>query len=477
MRHLVWLRADLRTTDNKALAQACADREAEVACVYAITPAQWKQHDVAGCRLDLELRQLQQLQKELAACHIPLLLLHCPDYQGLPKALLSLCREHKIDAVFFNRQYEVNERARDQAVASALQAAGITIHALHDQCAVQPGRLLTGEGRFYSVFTHFKRAWLAAVLQEGVALLPPPRPRARRFCESDALPASIPGLSSHLDSAVAAAQWPAGEDAVLARLQCFCEQGLRHYASRRDLPAISGTSTLSPYLAMGAISVRQCLNMALQAKHESLKGETDIDTWISELTWRDFYKHILVGFPQVSRHQPFKAETRALPWRHDEAAFQRWREGRTGFPIVDAAMRQLQEIGWMHNRLRMIVAMFLCKDLFIDWRWGEQFFMQHLVDGDLAANNGGWQWCASTGNDAAPYFRVFNPTLQGQRFDPEGEFIRRYVPELRELSNKAIHVPYAGKQPHLLLAYPLPMVEHGAAKDFAIAQFQALRHA
>lgn len=475
MRHLVWLRADLRTIDNTALHEACLNPQAEVVAVYAITPGQWREHDVAGCRIDFELRTLQQLAPTLDSLGIPFRIIYAHTFADLPPALLELSAELRIDAVFFNRQYEVNELQRDAEVGQALGAMGVVVHAFHDQCAVAPGRLLTADKRYYSVFTPFKRNWLQTVLQEGLTLRPQPKPRRGSFTNSSPIPASVKGFTSHLAPDVATARWPAGEEAAVQRLRTFCRDSLRSYAGQRDLPAIEGTSTLSPYLAMGAISVRQCLNAAFTAKRESLQGEADIDVWIAELCWRDFYKHVMVGFPRVSRHQPFRLETRPLPWRHDEAAFARWCEGQTGFPIIDAAMRQLREIGWMHNRLRMLVAMFLTKDLFIDWRWGERFFMQHLIDGDLSANNGGWQWCASTGNDAAPYFRVFNPTVQSQRFDADGSFIRRYVPELAGLDGKRIHAPHQGSQLGLFSSYPEPMVDHGEAKDFAVDQFRNLK--
>ena len=475
MRHLVWLRADLRCTDNTALHAACTDSKAELACVYAITPDQWRSHDVAGCRIDFELRTLAALRTELDALNIPLLILECSDFAALPAQLASLVQQHRIDAVFFNRQYEVNELARDAVVTATLNGIGVSVRAFDDQCAVTPGTLLTGEGRFYSVFTPFKRVWLTRLFPQGPDLLPRPRKRLSRFADSDIITTQIRGFPAHISPDTALKYWPAGEKAALKRLHRFVDKSLRAYAEQRDFPALQGTSTLSPWLAVGAISVRQCLHAALQAKRESLAGEKSIDTWISELCWRDFYKHVMVGFPRVCRYQPVQRETAAIQWRHDPEPFQRWCEGRTGFPLVDAAMRQLQELGWMHNRLRMVVAMFLSKDLFIDWRWGEGFFMQHLIDGDLAANNGGWQWSASTGNDAAPYFRIFNPVLQSQRFDPEGVFIRHYVPELRDLDNKQIHAPWLGKQASLFVDYPPPMVDHAKAKDFAVEQFRNLK--
>jgi deoxyribodipyrimidine photo-lyase len=469
-RHLVWLRADLRCIDNTALLAACADPAAAVACVYAVTPAQWRQHDVAGVRIDFELRTLRELGQALAALNIPLLILHSPDFSSLSKALPALVQKHQIAAVHANRQYEVNEMARDEQVAQQLDRIGVPLHLHHDQCVLPPGSLTKGDGGFYSIFTPFKRVWLQRIA--GCRPQPAPARRAQAFAVGDPVPEAADGFVPHVDAATAEKWWPAGEEAALTRLSHFAGRSLDAYVHRRDIPSQPGTSRLSPYLAVGAISPRQCLNAALrqQARHGDSSG---VAQWMAELAWRDFYKHVLVGWPQVCRHRPFRAETAALPWRHDDEAFRRWCEGRTGFPLVDAAMRQLQRTGWMHNRLRMITAMFLTKDLFIDWRHGEQFFMRHLVDGDFSANNGGWQWSASTGNDAVPYFRIFNPVAQSRKFDPEGKFIREYVPELRDFTGD-IHDPHGhGEIPGL--AYPLPMVDHGAARERTLAAFKTLR--
>ncbi len=472
-RHLVWLRADLRTADNTALAMAAEDRQAEVACVYVITPEQWRRHDVAGVRIAFELRTLHELAQQLEPLNIPLLVIEAADFAAVPAALSSLCRQHGIAAVHCNRQYEVNEQERDDRVQAALNAAGVAFHAHHDQCIIPPGQVLTGDGRFYSVFTPFKRNWLAQIDASGLVLRPAPRKRASRFIDSSPLPSAIDGFAPHIIETTFRQWWPAGERAAQARLREFVDNGLRLYDQRRDFPELTqddGVSRLSPYLAVGAISARQCLNAAL-AYRQQHGGSKGVDQWISEIGWRDFYKHVMVGWPHVCKHRPFRLETSHIPWRHDEADFQRWCEGRTGFPLVDAAMRQLQQTGWMHNRLRMVVAMFLTKDLFIDWRWGERFFMQHLIDGDLSANNGGWQWSASTGNDAAPYFRIFNPVLQSERFDPKGNFIREYVPELRNVRDKSIHLPGTS----LFSDYPAPMVDRRIVKDRVLAHFRDIK--
>ncbi len=481
LRHLVWLRADLRSTDNTALLAACADKASEVACFYAITPEQWRRHDMAGVRVDFELRTLTTLQKNLQKLNIPLLIINCPDFSALPKAIAELAEKHRINMVFSNRQYEVNEIERDKAVSKVLENQGRTLQLFHDQCIAAPGTVLKQDGGAYSVFTPFKHNWLEKIIGNARPQAAPTR-RQSSFAISDNLPANISGFSSHVDADIARAWWPAGEDVALARLAAFTHDELAHYKDRRDFPAQDGVSRLSPYLAVGAISARQCLNAALNHRGIALIKKTDTsghEQWIAELAWRDFYKHVLVAWPRVCRNRPFRLETDPVPWRHDEKDFEAWCEGRTGFPLVDAAMRQLQKTGWMHNRLRMVVAMFLTKDLFIDWRWGEKFFMQHLIDGDLSANNGGWQWSASTGNDAAPYFRIFNPFAQSRKFDPDGHFIREYLPELRDFSGKDIHEPHGNNksrgQPSLFSDYPAPIVDHSLARERVLQSFKSLK--
>ncbi|WP_010626506.1 deoxyribodipyrimidine photo-lyase, partial [Halomonas sp. KM-1] len=257
------------------------------------------------------------------------------------------------------------------------------------------------------------------------------------------------------------------------RLERFLRFRARHYAGQRDFPALAGTSELSPYLALGMISHRQCLQAALSENDGSLaEGDAGIASWVNELVWREFYHHVAVGFPRVCRHRAFQRHTEALAWRDDEAGFHAWCEGRTGYPIVDAAMRQLVRTGWMHNRLRMIAAMFLSKHLLIDWRRGEAFFLRHLVDGEFCANNGGWQWAASTGTDAAPYFRIFNPTTQSHRFDADARFIAEYVSELAALAPRDRHAPSAAQCNQV--GYPRPVVDHKAARARALDAFKSL---
>jgi len=284
--------------------------------------------------------------------------------------------------------------------------------------------------------------------------------------KSSTIPEKISGFSSDINPRL----WPAGEKQADQRLDKFITEKLFDYDKQRDFPAITGTSRLSPYLAAGMISARQCFQAALIENKQQLdSGNKGALTWMSELIWREFYKTILMAAPRVSMNRPYKISADKIKWDFNQKQFDAWKEGRTGYPLIDAAMRQLKQTGWMHNRLRMIVAMFLVKNLFFDWRLGETYFMSQLIDGDLAANNGGWQWCASTGTDAAPYFRIFNPITQSKRFDPEGTFIRQYCPELSLLDNKVIHEPY--RKP-IFLNYPKPIIELNTKRSKVLAAYK-----
>ncbi|QLF91726.1 deoxyribodipyrimidine photo-lyase [Pseudomonas sp. ABC1] len=467
---LIWLRTDLRVADNTALHAAM--RNGPTVALFVLTPRQWQLHDDAPCKVDFWLRNLEQLRTDLQQLNVPLLVRHCDDWSGVPDLLGRLCHELHIDAVHLNDEYGINEQRRDQQVATRLMMEGVTLHRHLDQLLFQPGSLLTRAGDYFKVYSQFRNLCLQHLRAA------PPQPRGRPQAQaplpiaSDKVPAQLDGWQA--PDASLRAHWPAGEEAALAALASFTDEHMQDYAEQRDIPSAPGTSLLSPYLAAGVLSPRQCLHAALSCNQgEFDTGNDGAITWINELLWREFYKHILVGYPRVSRHRAFRPQTEALPWRNAPQDLQAWQEGRTGLPIIDAAMRQLHATGWMHNRLRMVVAMFLSKNLLIDWREGERFFMRHLIDGDLAANNGGWQWSASTGTDAVPYFRLFNPISQSQRFDPKGRFIRHWLPELTSLSDKAIHSPPVGDL-FCSVDYPAPILDLAASRERALAAFRDL---
>jgi deoxyribodipyrimidine photo-lyase len=344
----------------------------------------------------------------------------------------------------------------------------------HGGTLLIPGTVKTGADAYYRVFTPFAKACREKLRTAPYRLAPSVKKQSvTGLPASDDLPKALMVLLSVIPEGLQHA-WPATPAAALERLDQFAQTRMAQYQPDRDFPAIPGTSVLSPYLAAGLVSAGQCLHAALvQNQGESDTGQRGIVVWINELLWREFYQHLLFGYPALSMHQPMRVETNAVVWRDAPEDFDAWAKGRTGVPIVDAAMRQLLATGWMHNRLRMVVAMFLTKNLLIDWRLGEAFFMQHLIDGELAANNGGWQWSASTGADSAPYFRVFNPISQSEKFDPQGAFIKHWVPELSTLGGKEIHNP--SPVARKALNYPEQIVNLQSSRVRAIEAFKSLR--
>ncbi|HET8808256.1 MAG TPA: FAD-binding domain-containing protein, partial [Methylophaga sp.] len=335
-------------------------------------------------------------------------------------------------------------------------------HALsHDLMVPLPVK--TQQDDPFKVFTPYYRRWLQILEDIQSAPLPLPESQGKALAK--------PKLDFHWAGEFREDLWPGDEESALLRLSSFAEFKLQDYKKQRDFPIKPATSIISPYLANGQLGPRRLL-ATVQFFCGDQNRDWRHDDWLRELAWRDFYRQLLLHFPKISKLQPFKPETKHVQWRDDEADFQAWCEGKTGFPIVDAAMRQLNQTGWMHNRLRMIAASFLTKLLLTDWRRGEDYFMDNLIDGEFASNNGGWQWSASTGVDAAPYFRVFNPTLQSERYDPDGKFIKRFVPELADVSAKQIHNPPAALREQC--GYPQPVVDYKQARVDAIAAFKDL---
>jgi len=463
MSSLVWFRTDLRHLDHPALHAAA--EQGPVTAVFLVSPAQWQAHDEAPVKVDFWLRNLAELGKALKALGIPLLVRTADTWEQAPRVLLDLAREVEAQHLYFNDEYGLNEAARDEAVTQAFDAAGFATHRYLDQTLFAPGTVLTKSGGYFKVFGQFKKTCLAR-LETGLPRpLPAPGKQPKAARRSDDLPTRIDGFAE--PAAELRRLWPAGEQAALQRLKTFIRDDLDDYHQARDIPSVPGTSQLSAYLNAGVLSPRQCLQAAVAANGGRLSGGSQgAATWITELLWREFYRHVLVGYPRVSRHQPFNRELAALPWRDDPDGLAAWQQGRTGIPLIDAAMRQLQQTGWMHNRMRMLTAMFLCKNLLIDWREGERWFMRHLIDGDLASNNGGWQWSASTGTDSVPYFRVFNPQTQALKIDARGDYVRTWVPELTELKGKAVHTPGA--------RYLAPLVDLGESRQRALAAYRGM---
>ncbi len=478
---LFWFRRDLRVDDNAALYRALK-AGGRVYCAFVfdtgILDALPSRQDR---RVEFIRESVVELNAELENIGGGLAVLH-----GRPEKLIpELAKKLGVDAVFANHDYEPMAVTRDAVVADALKASGIAFHGYKDQAIFEKDEVLTGAGKFFSVFTPYKNAWLRKLdsfYLQGYAV----RKHARALKPASGA-SGVPTLAElgfaptnlHRLGIVPGARGAAALfDDFSARIAA--------YAEARDYPGIKGPSYLSVHLRFGTISIRTLAREAWHAwqGHGPVKGGHGAETWLSELIWRDFYFHILHHNPHVV-DRAFRPEYDALNWEngeHADSLFSAWCEARTGYPLVDAAMRQLNQTGYMHNRLRMVVASFLTKDLGLDWRRGEQYFAQHLNDFDLSANNGGWQWAASTGCDAQPYFRIFNPVTQSERFDPQGKFIRRYVPEIAGLGDRAIHAPWQAKPLELAAAgirlgetYPEPVIDHAAAREKTLVRFKTAR--
>ena len=461
---LHWFRNDLRLRDNSALSQAAREADALVP-VFVLDDCILRSPRTGAPRVRFLLDCVERLARDLAARGRPLVL-----RRGDPRRVIpQLLRETRADLLTFNRDTSPYAKRRDAVVVREAQRLGVRVLAPKDRVIFESREVLTQAGEPFGVFTPYRRAWQRRLAEH------PELPRPLR-----SLPAAVPGISSEpLPSATAlglgddATQLPTGgEAAARRRLERFLSGAVADYGEARDLPALDGTSRLSPYLRFGAISVRECFHSASEASAEDVRCARGVARWQDELVWREFYAAILEAHPRVERESYQRLYDR-IAWSDDDAAFAAWCEGRTGYPIVDAGMRQLAQTGWMHNRVRMLAASFLVKDLWIDWRRGERFFFQRLVDGDPGSNNGGWQWSASTGTDAAPWFRIFNPVVQARRFDPEGAYVRRFVPELRAAPADAVHEPW--RAPLLRGAYPAPIVRHEEQRQLALSRYQAAR--
>ncbi|HEX9181682.1 MAG TPA: deoxyribodipyrimidine photo-lyase [Burkholderiales bacterium] len=443
---LAWFRRDLRLEDHAAL-HAALTAHGAVHCAFVFDTEILEPLPRTDRRVDFLWHSVVELKAALERLGGGLHVLHGRAREEIPRLAARL----GVTAVYCARDYEPQALARDAEVEARLSAQGIAFHTRKDHVIFELDEVRTGAGSPYSVFTPYKNAWLGKL--DDFFLKPYPiEKHASRLAKSGG---AMPALEQ-LGFAHAPMALPAGMSGA-KRLFADFKRRIDDYADKRDYPALKGPSYLSVHLRFGTVSIRE---LAAYASRRRGKGAA---TWLSELCWRDFYFAILAWRPDVVEHA-FKREYDALVFDDDERLWRAWCEGCTGYPLVDAAMRQLNTTGYMHNRLRMVAASFLVKDLGIDWRRGERYFAEKLNDYDLAANNGGWQWAASTGCDAQPWFRIFNPVTQSRRFDPKGAFIRKYLPEAARLADDEIHEPRA------------PVVDHAAARARTLARYQAIRH-
>lgn len=476
MNKLIWLRNDLRLDDNvlfKKAFESVKSNEA-VHVVYAICDEQWEEHHVAPARRLLVLKTLQCLLEKLSSFGITLHVIDVGTFKKSPRFILDLSKELACDEVFIHYEIPLNERLRDKAANELFAKNNIKLNAYHGQCLLQPGLVTKDNGEYYQVFTPFKKRFLSILNVSAEA----PIAWSYKQAVSDEHEKKLDASQKILDQLLSKYQvandiannYFCDEEKILKKLSDFCADPIQHYKDARDIPSVDGTSSLSSYLSVGSLSVRRASYEMQRARKTHKDNFSGFDTWLSELIWRDFYRHILFAYPRLSKGESFRPQYENMPWQYDEKIFTAWKAGQTGFPLVDAAMRQLNQTGWMHNRLRMLTAMFLSKYALHDWHLGEIYFMQNLVDGDFASNNGGWQWASSTGTDAAPYFRLMSPTRQAERFDVEAAFIKKYVPELRDVPEKIIIKKHEAL--HEYADYPSPVLNTKGARDRASAFFK-----
>jgi deoxyribodipyrimidine photo-lyase len=464
IRGLHWFRNDLRLRDNTTLV-ALAERVEQWLPVFVID-RDFFRADSGRPRARFLFDCLSRLRRDLEARGVPLQIV-----EGEPETLLPrLMQDAEATVLSFGEADTPLGRRRDARVREAVEAQGGELLVRRDHTVFAPEEIRTQAGGAYSVYTPYRNAWWKKWAES------PRLPERRLRLPKEAIPgarfrkagAPIPDLESEQGIALPTG----GEEAALRRLSSFLDGPVGRYATDRDRPDLDGTSRLSPYLRFGAISVRRCFADGLAAGEDDPSLAEGASKWLDELVWREFYAAVLRDAPRVLT-QNYRPVYDALDWSQDEQAFEAWCRGRTGYPFIDAGMRQLLATGWMHNRVRMVVASFLTKDLLIDWRKGARFFYERLVDGDPASNNGGWQWAASTGTDAQPYFRIFNPITQGKKWDPDGVYVRRYVPELREIEDRFVHEPWRAPTPPR--DYPAPIVDHAEARERTLEAFKRAR--
>ena len=481
---MMWFRRDLRAFDNAALHHALKSCQ-QVHCVFVFDREILDSLPKLDRRVEFIWEAISELDQQLVQlglqCTVKgagLIVLHAVASDAIP----LLCKQLNVTAVFANHDYEPPALTRDARAQALLEAQGTAFLTFKDHVIFERAEVLTLAGKPYSVFTPYKNAWLKKV----DAYYLKPYPIDKHASALGALPAShqqgVPTLHEigFEKTNLQALKIPTGASGGAQLFDEFLSR-MDGYGETRNFPAVKGPSYLGVHLRFGTVSIRRLANTALDQQRAGSEGAA---VWLSELIWRDFYAQILANFPHTA-HEAFKAEYDKIQWEQGaeaEEMFAAWCEGRTGYPLVDAAMAQINQTGYMHNRLRMVVASFLTKDLGLDWRSGERYFAEKLNDFDLSSNNGGWQWAASSGCDAQPYFRIFNPTSQSEKFDGDGKFIRRYVPELARLSNKAIHAPWLAAPLELMAAgvelgknYPFPIVKHDEARARTLQRYAVVK--
>lgn len=473
MRGIVWFRRDLRLNDQPALTAACGECD-EVIPLFVFDEPLLQSHVFGSACVNFMLGCLQDVAASLASRGITL-----QWRRGAPvEEIVHVARAWKANVVYWNRDYEPGAIERDRVVQQQLAQIGVIVRTFKDHVVFEAEEVRSATGEPMQRYSAYRARWWTKWQAVKPTALPVSRLLKAEKAASLPIPPPLPSATD-LGYEPALLSIEPGERSAQKRLRRFVEDPIHTYVTGRNRPAVGGSSILSPHFRFGTLSPRTAVHAALASLTQGRRvSRPDVFTWIDELVWREFFQQVLAAFPRVIdgpfRQIPVPAPR--APGIERDRLFQAWCEGKTGFPIIDAGMRQLNRTGWMHNRVRMIVASFLVKDLRIDWQSGEWYFMQRLIDADVAANNGNWQWCASTGTDSMPEYRIFNPMLQSKRFDPKGEYIRKYVPELAIVPTDRIHAPHLMTHEEQALAecrigidYPSPIVDHQQARDEYLA--------
>lgn len=456
--NLIWFRNDLRTLDNPALYFACKNNTLKIIlALFISTPKQWKQNVISPRKISLIYENIIYLQKKLNQLGIHFFYHESSDYLDSINYIFSFCHVHHVTSIFFNCEYGFLEYKRDKIVKQKLKRKNISINTFHDSTLIEPDIIKSKKNTVYKSYSHFKKKYILE-LKKNI-----PKcfsiPIKNNFENHSNLLFKIPKFSINFDD-FDHDLFPIGEDSVLNVLKLFLKNNFSIYSHDNNLLNMNVTSLLSPHLSIGVISSRQCINLLLK-KYPNVINSLDTCSWINELIWREFYKYLLYFYPDFYQKNNIYSWEHKIKWNQNSYHFKLWKQGQTGYPIVDAGIKQLRQLGWINNRLRMILASFLVKNLLIHWKQGERYFMSKLIDGDYASNNGNWRWMSSIDMDHVPYFRIFNPMLQSKKFDKHAKYIRKYIPELKNTSISDIHNPCnLNKIKKICFKYPMPMVNY-----------------
>ncbi|WP_343191953.1 deoxyribodipyrimidine photo-lyase [Buchnera aphidicola] len=456
--HLMWFRNDLRIHDNTALHFCCKDPLIKVLSIFISTPSQWQKHDMSFKKSEYIYKNLLELKKNMLSLGIPLDIHESMNFATSIQFIIQFCKKNKITDMFYNYEYEINEKKRDVSITQLLNKENILIHRFHDSVILPPDKICTKNGKIYQCFYFFKKNIINQLKETSLKCWPKPNIRNSIKYTKKKIP------FTYKREKIQTKIYPIGEEQALNQLIFFIEKNIENYELTYNIPYLNTTSLLSVCLSIGVLSPRQCLYFLFKKTMFTSKKKYQC-RWFNELLWREFYKYLLINNPQLSKYESLLNFEKKIKWNSNENHLLAWKNGKTGYPIIDAGMRQLKEYGWIHNRIRMICACFLVKNLLIDWRIGEKYFISKLIDGDLAINNGNWQWIASVGINSMPYFQIFNPINQIKKFDSQGLYIKKYLPELRKVPPSDISIPYnwsykTGKK----INYPIPIIDYNVTK-------------